>query len=106
MLRLLQRRIDVAPAGVEERGEGLGSLHRRLDEALPGAQQAASGDRVRRGREPCPGTFATFDAFADDARCDAHLSGPIAAALMGKADELLASPPEIRRVDVLAAAPA
>ncbi len=47
--------------------------------------------------------FAIFDAFADDAGRSAHLSGPIAAALMGKADELLASPPDIRQVDVLAA---
>jgi quinol monooxygenase YgiN len=50
-----------------------------------------------------PSTFGIFDAFADDTGRQAHLSGPIAAALMAKAGELLASPPEIRKLDVLAA---
>jgi quinol monooxygenase YgiN len=47
-----------------------------------------------------PTTFAIFDAFADDAGRDAHLSGKIAKALMEKAPELLAEPPE--KADVLA----
>ncbi len=47
--------------------------------------------------------FGVFDAFADDAGRKAHLNGPIASALMGKAGELLAEPPEIRPVDLLAA---
>ena len=34
---------------------------------------------------------------------DRHINGPIAAALMSRADELLAEPPEIVPVDVLAA---
>ena len=50
-----------------------------------------------------PRSFAIFDAFADDAGRTAHLEGRIAAALMGRAAELLASPPDIRKVDVLAA---
>ncbi len=50
-----------------------------------------------------PSTFGIFDAFADDTGRQAHLSGPIAAALMAKADELLAEPPSIEKVDVLAA---
>jgi len=50
-----------------------------------------------------PSTFGIFDAFADEAGRQAHLSGPIAAALMAKAPELLAAPPTIERVDVLAA---
>jgi quinol monooxygenase YgiN len=33
----------------------------------------------------------------------AHLDGPIAAALMDQADDLLSSPPEIKPIDVLAA---
>ena len=49
-----------------------------------------------------PATFAIFDAFADDAGRKAHLGGPIAAALMAKAPELLAEPPQIEHVDVLA----
>jgi quinol monooxygenase YgiN len=50
-----------------------------------------------------PSTFGIFDAFADDAGRQAHLAGQIAAALMAKAPELLAQPPTIERVDVLAA---
>ena len=50
-----------------------------------------------------PSTFGIFDAFPDDAGRDAHLNGPIAAALMAKADELLASPPVIAKLDILAA---
>ena len=50
-----------------------------------------------------PSTFGIFDAFPDDAGRQAHLRGPIAAALMAKAPELLAQPPTIEPVDVLAA---
>jgi quinol monooxygenase YgiN len=50
-----------------------------------------------------PRTFGIFDAFADEAGRQAHLSGQIAAALMAKAGELLAEPPKIDKVDVLAA---
>jgi quinol monooxygenase YgiN len=48
-------------------------------------------------------TFGIFDAFPDDAGRQAHLSGRVAAALMAKAPELLAKPPQIDKVDVLAA---
>jgi quinol monooxygenase YgiN len=50
-----------------------------------------------------PSTFGIFDAFPDEAGRDAHLSGRVAAALGAKASELLAKPPTIERVDVLAA---
>src|SRR5499433_1206389 len=50
-----------------------------------------------------PSTFGIFDAFPDEAGRDAHLSGQVAAALMAKASELLAEPPTIEKVDVLAA---
>lgn len=50
-----------------------------------------------------PGNFAIFDAFPDEAGRQAHLSGQVAAALMAKAPELLAKPPVIERVEVLAA---
>jgi quinol monooxygenase YgiN len=49
-----------------------------------------------------PSTFGIFDTFADDAGRQAHLSGQVAAALMQKAPELLAAPPKISKVDVLA----
>ena len=47
--------------------------------------------------------FGIFDAFPDDAGRKAHLNGPIAAALIAKGGELLAEPPKIEPVDVLAA---
>jgi quinol monooxygenase YgiN len=50
-----------------------------------------------------PTTFGIFDAFPDDAGRQAHLAGRVAAALMAKAGELLAQPPAIEFVDVLAA---
>jgi len=50
-----------------------------------------------------PSTFGIFDAFPDDAGRQAHLSGRVAAALMAKAPELLAKPPVIEKIDVLAA---
>ena len=48
-------------------------------------------------------TFGIFDAFGDEAGRTAHLQGRVAAALGAKASELLATPPTIERVDVLAA---
>ena len=50
-----------------------------------------------------PSTFAIFDAFEDESGRRAHLQGQIAAALMAKASELLATPPSIQNASVLAA---
>lgn len=50
-----------------------------------------------------PSTFGIFDAFAAEAGRQAHLNGQIAAALMAKAPELLAQPPNIESVDIMAA---
>ena len=49
-----------------------------------------------------PTTFWIFDTFGDEDARQAHINGEIAAALMAKADELLASPPEILPAEVLA----
>jgi len=46
--------------------------------------------------------FAIFDAFPNEAGREAHLSGPVASALMENAPELLAGEPIIETVDVLA----
>jgi quinol monooxygenase YgiN len=46
--------------------------------------------------------FGIFDVFPDDPGRQAHVGGPIAAALFAKAPELLAKPPQIEQVDVLA----
>ncbi|HWF40264.1 MAG TPA: hypothetical protein VG322_17195 [Candidatus Acidoferrales bacterium] len=50
-----------------------------------------------------PTTFGIFDAFPDEAGRQAHLNGKVAAALMARAPELLAEPPRIEKIDVLAA---
>ncbi|HEX4475713.1 MAG TPA: antibiotic biosynthesis monooxygenase [Polyangiaceae bacterium] len=50
-----------------------------------------------------PNVFYIVDAFADDSGRNQHLGGAIAAALMKNAPELLAEPPAIEKVDVLAA---
>jgi len=48
-------------------------------------------------------TYGIFDVFPGDEGRQAHLNGPIAAALMEKADDLLSSPPDIKQIDILAA---
>jgi quinol monooxygenase YgiN len=50
-----------------------------------------------------PSTFGIFDAFPDEAGRQAHLAGKVAEALMAKAADLFANPPEIVNVEVLAA---
>ena len=49
-----------------------------------------------------PSSFAIFDTFDDEAGREAHLNGKIAAALMAKAGELLAKPPSIHRLGIMA----
>jgi quinol monooxygenase YgiN len=49
------------------------------------------------------GSFAIFDAFANEAGRQAHLNGPIAKALMAQAPNLLAEPPAIQQLDVIGA---
>jgi quinol monooxygenase YgiN len=50
-----------------------------------------------------PDVFYIVDAFANDADRDKHLNGEIAKALMAKAPELLAQPPQIEKAEVLGA---
>lgn len=50
-----------------------------------------------------PSTFGIFDVFPDEAGRNLHLTGRVAAALIENASELLAQPPTIEKVDVLAA---
>jgi quinol monooxygenase YgiN len=72
-----------------------------LSGALPLAQQETETTvwfALRLG----PSTFGIFDAFPSDTGRKAHLNGPIAAGLMAKASELLAKPPQIEQLDVLA----
>ena len=48
------------------------------------------------------GKYAIFDTFEDEAGREAHLTGPIAAALMANAATLLSEPPQIHKIPVLA----
>jgi quinol monooxygenase YgiN len=50
-----------------------------------------------------PDEFGIVDFFPDDSGRQAHLSGQVAAALMARASELFAEPPDIRTADVIAA---
>ncbi len=72
-----------------------------LKSALPLAQ-AETGTNLWFALKIGPSTFGIFDTFSDEAGRKAHLDGPIAAALMAKADELLSTPPTLEMVDVLA----
>ncbi len=77
------------------------AVEKFLTGALPLANQEATTPvwfALRLG----PSTFGIFDAFADDAGRQTHLSGPIAAALMANAADLLAKAPQIEQVDLLA----
>ncbi len=46
--------------------------------------------------------YGIFDAFPDEAARNAHLSGPVAQALLGQAELLFTEPPTIQKLDILA----
>jgi quinol monooxygenase YgiN len=48
-------------------------------------------------------TFGIYDTFHEENGREAHLSGEVAQALGRVADDLLAAPPDIRQIDVIAA---
>jgi quinol monooxygenase YgiN len=49
-----------------------------------------------------PGKYGIFDTFADENGRNAHLNGEIAKALFAKAKDLLATPPQIDKPEILA----
>jgi quinol monooxygenase YgiN len=86
-------------------------------EAKPGREKELealliAGEAIVRNEEPRtrawwafrmgPSSFGIFDVFPDNAARQAHLDGRLAAILMAKAPDLLASAPVIRQPDVLA----
>lgn len=73
-----------------------------LSGALPLAE-AEEQTTVWYALRTAPNVFYIVDAFPNEEGRFAHLNGPIAAALMAKAGELLAEPPAIETADVLAA---
>jgi len=50
-----------------------------------------------------PSTFGIFETFDDEAGRQAHVEGRIARLLLDRSEELLARPPQMISVDVLAA---
>ncbi len=50
-----------------------------------------------------PDRFAIFDTFNNESDREAHLNGEVAKALMARSDELFTAPPQIHKVDILAA---
>lgn len=49
-----------------------------------------------------PSKFGIFDTFSDEDGREAHLSGEVARALMGRASDLLATAPSIEKLEILA----
>ena len=72
-----------------------------LKSALPLAQQERDTISWYAFAED-EGSFGIFDTFDTEAARQAHLDGPIAKALMAKAGELLAEPPAIHKIEILA----
>lgn len=76
-------------------------VERFLQSALPLVRQEAGTTAwfaVRSGHAE----YGIFDVFPGEAEREAHLTGPVAQALMEHADELFAEPPRIQKLDVLA----
>jgi quinol monooxygenase YgiN len=89
-------------ARIEAKPEKADEVASLLVGALPLAQ-AESGTVDWFAARTSATTFWIFDTFGSEEARQAHINGEIAAALMAKADELLAGPPEILPADILAA---
>ncbi len=50
-----------------------------------------------------PTSFGLFDVFDNDEARQRHLAGQLATALFARAAELLVAPPQVEKVDILAA---
>ena len=81
-------------------------MEREVATLLAGALPIAQGEHETRtwyAFRSGPTSFGIFDTFEDEHGREAHLQGQIAKALMDNADALLASPPTIEKVDLMAA---
>lgn len=90
----LLARLEAKP-GQEE------AVEQFLRSALPLAE-AEPGTRTWFALRFGPTSFGIYDSFDTEAGRQAHLDGPIAAALLARAGELFAQPPRIDKVDLLA----
>jgi quinol monooxygenase YgiN len=88
-------------ARIEAKPDKAEDVAQLLTGALPLAE-AESGTVAWYAARTSATTFWIFDTFGSEDDRQAHINGEIAAALMAKADELLAGPPEILAADVLA----
>ena len=87
---------------LEAKPDRAAALAELLEAALPLAQ-AEPGTVAWYAARTSDTTFWIFDTFGSEDARQAHIEGPIAAALQANADDLLAQPPEILPADVLAA---
>jgi quinol monooxygenase YgiN len=87
---------------LEAKPDRAAALAELLSGALPLAQ-AEPGTVAWYAARTSDTTFWIFDTFANQNARQAHIEGPIAAALAEHADDLLALAPEILPADVLAA---
>ncbi|WP_348262989.1 antibiotic biosynthesis monooxygenase [Telmatobacter sp. DSM 110680] len=79
---------------------------KEVEEFLKSAQPLAvreTGTSTWYAVKLAPNKFGIFDTFRQEEGRDAHLNGEIAKALMAKAGELLAKPPQIEKLEILAA---
>lgn len=106
MLHLIDSEVTVDKVAILALLEAKPGKEKELEEFLKSAQPLAVQEAetttwyaIKLGSS----RFGIFDTFPGDSGRDAHLSGPIAKALMARAGELLAKPPQIEKVDILAA---
>ncbi|HVI57553.1 MAG TPA: antibiotic biosynthesis monooxygenase [Luteimonas sp.] len=88
-------------ANIEAKSGKEAEVEALLAGALPLAR-AEAGTRTWHAFKSGPSTFGIFDTFDDEAGRQAHLQGEIARALLDRTEELLARPPQITSVKVLA----
>ena len=87
--------MTTTPYGFVARIEAKPDKSQVLSDLLTGAlslAQAETGTVRRHAVQTGPTTFWVFDTFATEEARQAHISGPIAQALMANVDELMAGP--------------
>lgn len=89
-------------ANIEAKSGREAEVEALLTGALPLAR-AEAATRTWYAFKTGPSTFGIFDTFDDETGRQAHLHGEIARALLSRTEELLARPPQIASVKVLAA---
>jgi len=87
-------RLEAAPGKEAE-------VERMLTALLTKVQREA-GTRVWMAARMSPGRFAVFSGFRDATARNAHLAGEVAARLQPSGEGLLAGPPVLEDVEVLA----